>query len=49
MQKKPGGINTACSPTVLDGSYTTSKQKVQILSFIILTPYSLGFSVLTVL
>lgn len=51
-QKKPGGINTVCSSTLQSnctGSYTMSKQKVQITSFIILTPYSLPFSVLIVL
>lgn len=51
-QKKPGRINTACSPTLQSnctGSYTTSKQKVQITAFIILTPYSFLFSVLIVL
>lgn len=51
-QKKPGEINTVCSPTLQSNctrSYTMSKQKVQITSFIILTPYSLPFSVLIVL
>lgn len=51
-QKKLGGTNGACSPTLqpsCTGSHTTSKKKVQITSFTILTPYSLPFSVLIVL
>lgn len=40
-QKKLGEINGACSPTLqtnCTGSHTTSKKRVQITSFIILTP-----------